>query len=137
METFDTMQQVLATQPNLMNVIGDIFFKNSDLAGSEQLADQLPRRCFRRSCKDNDSPLPPQAQAAIAQAHQRTDAANASSPTPEAEHGEAGQGRPGSITARCSRFRRSLRPIWRSRIRSFCTQIAVAEEINDEGADHH
>ena len=70
METFDTMQQVLATQPNLMNIIGDIFFKNSDLAGSEQLADRF-HKLLPPQLQDNDSPLPPQAQAAIAQAHQQ------------------------------------------------------------------
>jgi len=69
-ETFDTMQQVLATQPNLMNVIGDIFFRNSDLAGSDQLAERF-QKMLPPQLQENDSPLPPAAQAAVAHAQQQ------------------------------------------------------------------
>jgi hypothetical protein len=74
METFDTMQQVLATQPGLLNVIGDIFFKNSDMAGSEELAERFHKMLPPQLQNDADNPLPPQAQAAIAQAHQQIQA---------------------------------------------------------------
>lgn len=69
-ETFDTMQQVLATQPNLMNIIGDIFFRNSDLAGSDQLAERF-QKMLPPQLQENDSPLPPAAQAAVAHAQQQ------------------------------------------------------------------
>lgn len=68
-ETFDTMQQVLATQPNLMNVIGDIFFRNSDLAGADQLAERFEK--LLPPPLQNNSQIPPEAQAAVAQAHQQ------------------------------------------------------------------
>ncbi|MGH7593435.1 MAG: portal protein [Gemmatimonadales bacterium] len=69
-ETFDTMQQVLATNPNLINMIGDIFFRNSDLAGSDQLAERF-QKMLPPQLQENDNPLPPQAQAAVAHAQQQ------------------------------------------------------------------
>lgn len=68
-ETFDTMQQVLATQPNLMNVIGDIFFRNSDMAGADQLAERF-QKLLPPALQDNQQ-IPPEAQAAVAAAHQQ------------------------------------------------------------------
>ena len=68
-ETFDTMQQVLQTNPNLMNVVGDIYFRNSDLAGAEQLADRM-HKLLPPALQDNQQ-IPPEAQAAVAQAHQQ------------------------------------------------------------------
>jgi hypothetical protein len=65
------MQQVLATQPNLMNVIGDIFFRNSDMAGSEQLAERFQKMLPPQLQDDGKNPLPPQAQAAMAHAQQQ------------------------------------------------------------------
>jgi hypothetical protein len=43
MESFDMMTQVLQAQPGLINMIGDIFFRNSDLAGADQLADRFKK----------------------------------------------------------------------------------------------
>jgi hypothetical protein len=43
MESFDMMSQVLQGQPGLINVVGDIFFKNSDVAGADQLADRFKK----------------------------------------------------------------------------------------------
>lgn len=71
MESFDTMQQVLATQPNLMNVIGDIFFRNSDLAGADQLAERFQKILPPQLQDDQNNPLPPQAQAIVAHAQQQ------------------------------------------------------------------
>lgn len=70
-ESFDTMERVLQTQPQLLNVIGDIFFKNSDVAGSDQLAERFHKMLPPQLQADPDNPLPPEAQAAIAQAHQQ------------------------------------------------------------------
>lgn len=43
METFDMMSSVLQAQPELINVVGDIFFANSDMAGSDIMADRFKR----------------------------------------------------------------------------------------------
>lgn len=72
-EAFDTMQQVLQTNPNLMNIIGDIFFRNSDMAGADQLAERF-QKMLPPQLQDNKSPLPPEAQAAIAHAQQQMQA---------------------------------------------------------------
>lgn len=71
METFDTMQQVLATQPGLLNVIGDIFFANSDLAGADQLEERFKKMLPPQLQSDPNNPLPPQAQAVVAHAQQQ------------------------------------------------------------------
>jgi hypothetical protein len=71
-ETFDTMQQVLQGQPGLLNVIGDIFFRNSNLAGSDQLAERFHKMLPPQLQDDDDNPLPPQAQAVVAQAQQQS-----------------------------------------------------------------
>ena len=43
MESFDMMTSVLQTSPNLLPMIGDIFFRNSDLAGADQLAERFKK----------------------------------------------------------------------------------------------
>jgi hypothetical protein len=43
METFDMMSTVLQAQPELINVIGDVFFQNSDMAGADIMADRFKR----------------------------------------------------------------------------------------------
>lgn len=43
METFDMMSTVLQAQPELINVVGDIFFANSDMAGADIMADRFKR----------------------------------------------------------------------------------------------
>jgi hypothetical protein len=40
-ETFNAMSQILQANKELVAVIGDIFFKNSDFAGAEELAERL------------------------------------------------------------------------------------------------
>ena len=73
-ESFDTMQQVIQAAPDLIHVIGDIFFRNSDLAGADQIAERLQKMLPPQLQPQNDE-LPPQAQAAIAQAQQVAQAA--------------------------------------------------------------
>lgn len=73
MESFDMMQQVLQTSPGLINMIGDIFFRNSDMAGADQLAERF-KKMLPPQLQDQDEAIPPQAQAAIAQAHQQMQA---------------------------------------------------------------
>jgi hypothetical protein len=77
MESFDMMQQVLQTNQNLLPMIGDIFFQNSDLAGADQLAERFKKMLPPNLQDDKNNPIPPQAQAAIAQAQQQTQAMQA------------------------------------------------------------
>ena len=69
-ETFDTMQQVIANNPNAFPIIADIFFKNSDLAGGDQLAERF-HKMLPPPLQDQNEAIPPQAQAQIAQAQQQ------------------------------------------------------------------
>lgn len=43
METFDMMSSVLQANPQLIEVIGDVFFQNSDLAGADIMAGRFKR----------------------------------------------------------------------------------------------
>lgn len=76
MESFDTMQQVLQSSPDLIHVIGDIFFRNSDLAGADQISERL-HKLLPPQLQDQDEAMPPQAQAAVAQAQQQAQLAGA------------------------------------------------------------
>lgn len=69
-ETFDTMQQLIQTAPQLLPTFGDIMFQNSDMAGSDILAERF-KKMLPPQLQDNDNPLPPQAQAAVAHAQQQ------------------------------------------------------------------
>lgn len=71
MESFDTMSQILQTNQGLINVIGDIFFRNSDMAGADQLAERFHKLLPPALQQDDNNPMPPQAQAAMAQAQQQ------------------------------------------------------------------
>lgn len=80
MESFDMMTSVLQGQPQLMLMIGDIFFKNADTAGADQMAERFKRIISMTHPglidQEND-PIPPQAKAAIVQAQQQTQAMHA------------------------------------------------------------
>jgi hypothetical protein len=75
-ESFDTIQQVLAVNPNLINMVGDIFFRNSDMAGADQLAERF-KKMLPPQLQDQDEPIPPQAHAAMMQLQQHNQALNA------------------------------------------------------------
>lgn len=77
METFDTMQQLVQSAPNLLPMFGDILFKNSDLAGADQLADRFKKMLPPNLQDDTAEPVPPQAQAQIAQLTQHLQGINA------------------------------------------------------------
>jgi len=78
MESFDTMQQVLQANPDLINIMGDIFFRNSDLAGADQLAERF-KKILPPNLQDQDEeqPIPPKAQAQIQQLGQHLQAIDA------------------------------------------------------------
>jgi hypothetical protein len=70
-ESFDMMSQVLQSSPNCSDVIGDIYFRNSDMAGSHQVAERCIKMLPPQLQEDENNPLPPEAQAHIAQAQQQ------------------------------------------------------------------
>jgi hypothetical protein len=73
-ESFDTISQVVQTSPNTFPMVADIMFRNSDMAGADQLAERFHKMLPPQLQADNDNPLPPQAQAAMAQAQQQVQA---------------------------------------------------------------
>lgn len=77
MESFDMMQQMVQSAPNLLPMFGDVLFKNSDMAGSDVVAERFHKMLPPQMQSDDDNPLPPQAQAAIAQAQQQAQAMQA------------------------------------------------------------
>lgn len=74
MESFDMMQQLVQSAPNTLPMFGDILFKNSDMAGSDIVAERFHKMLPPNLQEDDKNPLPPQAQAAIAQAQQQAQA---------------------------------------------------------------
>lgn len=67
LETFDTLGQLIQGNPNLLPTIGDIVFRNSDMAGAEQIAERfkkmLPPALAEDDAKKEQAPIPPQIQA--------------------------------------------------------------------------
>lgn len=70
METFAFMQELARSVPQIVPIIGDIMMHNSDMAGAEQAAERM-HKMLPPQLQDSDSPLPPEAQAAVAQAQQQ------------------------------------------------------------------
>jgi hypothetical protein len=77
MESFDTMQQVIQSNPDSFPMMADIFFRNSDLAGADQLADRFKKLLPPQLQDQEEEPIPPQAQAQIQQLSQHLQAINA------------------------------------------------------------
>lgn len=69
-ETFGFMQQMMQTVPQVVPIMGDIMMRNSDMAGADEAAERF-HKMLPPQLQDNESPLPPQAQAAVAQAQQQ------------------------------------------------------------------
>jgi hypothetical protein len=70
-ESFDTISQVVQTSPNMFPMIADILFRNSDMAGATELADRFHKMLPPGLQQDENNPIPPEAQAAVAQAQQQ------------------------------------------------------------------
>jgi len=64
-EAADTMTQLLKVDPQLMQVAGDLVFRNMDFPGAEVIADRLAAS-NPMSQIDDKSPIPPQVQMQIA-----------------------------------------------------------------------
>lgn len=88
MESFDTMQQVLQANPDLIHMIGDIFFRNSDLAGADQIAERFAKSLPPNLQDHDDAPVPPKAQAQIQQLSQHLQAINAAAQVQEKQLGQ-------------------------------------------------
>lgn len=73
MESFDLMQQLVQSAPDLLPMFGDVMFKNSDVAGADIIADRF-HALLPPAVQEKDNPLPPEARAAVAQAQQQTQA---------------------------------------------------------------
>jgi len=69
-EAVDSMVQMLAVDPNLMQQAGDLIFRNMDFPGAEIIADRLA--AVNPMAKiDDKSPVPPQVQMQLANAQQQ------------------------------------------------------------------
>lgn len=78
MESFDMMQQLVQTAPNLLPMFGDVMFKNSDMAGADIVADRFKKMLPPNlQADDQQEQIPPQAQAQMQQLQQHNQALNA------------------------------------------------------------
>jgi len=68
-EAVEMMMPLLSADPNLMNVAGDLIFRNMDFPGAEVIADRLAASNPLAQI-DDKSPVPPQVQMQLAQSKQ-------------------------------------------------------------------
>jgi len=69
-ETFDTVQQILQSSPDLIHIIGDILFRNFDGAGGDEISERL-HKLLPPQLQDQNEQSPEQAKAMAAQAQQQ------------------------------------------------------------------
>jgi hypothetical protein len=78
MESFDTMQQLVQSAPTMLPMFGDILFKNSDMAGADQLSERFHKMLPPNlQSGDDQEKVPPQAQAQLKQLGEHNQALNA------------------------------------------------------------
>lgn len=63
-ESVDAMSQLLATSPNLMQVIGDIFIRNQDWPGAQEMYERM-KKMLPPQLQDDGEQVDPKAQAQI------------------------------------------------------------------------
>jgi len=89
MESFDAMQQLVQSAPNLLPIFGDVLFQNSDMAGADIIAERfkmnLPPNLQKQ---DGQEAIPPQAQAQIQQLSQHLQTINAAAQQQEKQLGQ-------------------------------------------------
>lgn len=73
-ETFDMMQQLVQSAPNMLPMFGDVLFQSSDMAGGDIVAERFKKMLPPQLQDDHGEKLPPQAQAMMAQAQQQVQA---------------------------------------------------------------
>lgn len=70
-EMVETMNQLFQSQPGLVPIVGDIFLKNQDMPGAEQMAKRLkamlPPQAAQADAEEDQQPIPPEAQAQMQQ----------------------------------------------------------------------
>ena len=71
-EAVNSMMPLLSADPNLMNVAGDLIFRNMDFPGADVIADRLAASNPLAQI-DDKSPIPPQVQMQLAQSKQTID----------------------------------------------------------------
>jgi hypothetical protein len=78
-ETFDLMQQLVQSAPNLLPMFGDVMFQNSDAAGADIVADRFKKMLPPQLQDQSDDPAAQlnQIQAQAAQLQQQNQALNA------------------------------------------------------------
>ena len=69
-EAVDSMMQMLAADPTLMQTAGDLIFRNMDFPGADIIADRMAT-LNPLSQVDEKSPIPPQVQMQLAQSQQQ------------------------------------------------------------------
>ena len=69
-EAVDSMMQMLAADPTLMQTAGDLIFRNMDFPGADIIADRMATM-NPLSQVDEKSPIPPQVQMQLAQSQQQ------------------------------------------------------------------
>lgn len=79
MESFDMMQQIVQSAPQMLPMFGDILFKNSDMAGADIVADRFEKMLPPNLQKQPEGApqIPPELQAQMQQMQQAHQALNA------------------------------------------------------------
>ena len=89
LETFDTLQALVQSAPDLLPLFGDVMFKNSDMAGADIVADRFKKQLPPNLQEgDGQEPVPPHAQAQISQLTQHLQAINAAAQQQEKALGQ-------------------------------------------------
>lgn len=72
LETFQTLADLVSGNPQLMPMIGDIVFRNSDMAGAEEISDRFKKMLppQLQAPEDGQQPLPPEIQQQMAHMNQ-------------------------------------------------------------------
>jgi hypothetical protein len=73
MESFDQMGQVIQSAPDLLPMFGDIYFKNSDMAGADEIAERFKKMLppNLQEPEEGKQPVPPEVQQAMGQMQQQ------------------------------------------------------------------
>jgi hypothetical protein len=79
MESFDMMGQLVQASPQILPMIGDVLFKNSDVAGADQLAERFQKMLppNLQEQKEGEQQIPPEVMQKMQQMQQESQAINA------------------------------------------------------------
>lgn len=71
MESQEMLKQLVMSAPQTLPLFGDVLFRNSDVAGADIVSERFHKMLPPQLQDDQENPLPPQAQAVVAQAQQK------------------------------------------------------------------